>query len=85
MDSIYAGAFQIITSVYDIKIDFIKTEPVPNDTGDVMEEERTLGQRITLPLPLAKQLVEKLNRQIEGYEERFGAIQTVPEATKAEE
>lgn len=74
MDSIYVGAFNILTGACDMKIDFYKTEPVVNEDGNVIGEERSEARRITMNLPLAKQFAQTITELIEHYEANMAPI-----------
>lgn len=82
MDCNYASAFYVLSSLYDIKIDFAAVEPVMDDTGAVTGEDKVNKQRITMSPALAKDLAEKLLRVVEDYEQRYGRI---PEVLKEDE
>ena len=74
MSSIYADGFSIMTGLTDTKIDFLAINPVTNEKGEVIGEQRTPEQRIILSLPLAKELAEKLSEMIVMYEAQFGTV-----------
>lgn len=80
MNSIYSTAFHIVGSFNDMQIEFARIEPIIEDNGNVVGHERVVQQRVTLPLSLAKDLAQKLNQMIAGYEESFGDIRMPPQA-----
>ena len=82
MDVTYVSAFQIFTSVYDVKIDFSTREPVVDENGNIIKDEVILKDRIAMSPTLAKELIAKLSDMVETYEERFGSI---PEVKKIAE
>lgn len=77
MDCNYASAFSVLSSLYDIKIDFAAVEPELDDNGDVTKEHRVNKQRITMSPALAKDLAEKLSDIVASYESRYGKIPEV--------
>ena len=78
MDSLYCTAFHIVGSFYDVEIELSKVEPVLDETGNVTGNQRIPKQRITLPVPLAKELAQKLSETLENYEKTFGEIHLPP-------
>lgn len=82
MDVTYVSAFQIFTSIYDVKIDFSTREPVVDEEGNIIKDDIILKDRIAMSPALAKELIVKLSDMLETYEERFGAI---PEIKKEAE
>ena len=82
MDCNYASAFSVLSSLYDIKIDFAAVEPELDENGDVAKEHRVNKQRITMAPALAKDLAEKLSDIVASYENRYGKI---PEVLTVEE
>lgn len=78
--SIYAGAFTILNSLCDMKIDFYELEPICDADGHVIETQKNLGQRVTLSYPLAKDLVKIMTKNIEDYEKECGKIIDLSEA-----
>lgn len=74
MDGTYVSAFQIFTSIYDVKLDFSTREPIVDELGNIINDEKVLKNRIVMSPTLAKELIVKLSDMLETYEERFGAI-----------
>lgn len=74
MDNIYSTAFQIVGSVYDVQIQFDAIMPQLDGKGNVIGDEKVPLKRVTLPVPVAKDLAQKLNEAIENYEKVFGEI-----------
>ena len=70
----YADAFGIISSLVDIKIDFISTQPQISEDGSIVGDEKTFEHRIILALPLAKDLAKKLTHAVADYEKNFGSV-----------
>ena len=79
MDSTYVSAFQILSGFYDFKIEFSTIEPLLDENGEVIKDERILKHRITMPPALTKELAQKLTKMVEGYEARFGEIKGFPD------
>ena len=67
MESTYVGAFNIMTSLLDVRIEFGSVEPQLDDNGDVVGEVRIPKTRIALPPFLAKELAQKLSAAIANY------------------
>ena len=80
MNSFYADGFSIYAGLTDAKIDFNTVNPVADENGNIVGEQRIIGQRIALSLPLAKELAQKLNEIIASYEEQFGPVLDLGEA-----
>lgn len=78
MDSIYCTAFNILSSFYDVKIEFATIEPLTDKDGNVIDSERTPQQRVTLPIALAKELAKKLSESVSQYEASFGEVRLFP-------
>ncbi len=78
MESSYINEFRILSSFYDIKIEFSSIEPVLDQNGDVVGQERSAQNRITMPIALAKEFSQKINAAIEAYEKEYGEIRQVP-------
>lgn len=79
MDNIYSTAFQIVGSVYDVQIQFDAIVPQLDGNGNVVGDSKAPLQRVILPVPIAKELAQKLNEAIENYEKVFGEIR-MPQA-----
>lgn len=78
MDSIYCAAFNILSSFYDVKIEFATIEPITDEMGTIVGSNRTPQQRVTLPISLAKELAQKLSESVNEYEEKFGEVRLFP-------
>ena len=74
METTYAGAFQIFSNAYDIKIDFSSVEPQVDENGDVVRDVKVLKSRIAMSPTLAKELSQILPDVVKNYEEKFGVI-----------
>lgn len=74
MSSIYVDGFSIIAGLVDTKIDLLSINPVIDEKGSIVGEQRTIEQRVVLSLPLAKELAEKLNEMVSIYEAQFGPL-----------
>lgn len=80
MNSIYVDGFSIITGLVDAKLDLLTINPVIDENGNIVNEQREIAQRVVMALPLAKELVEKLGEAIATYESTFGTIMDLKEA-----
>lgn len=75
---VYAEGFGIICGLADMKIDFQSVDPVVDQNGNV-SETKTTEARISLSLPLAKDLTKRLCNAIADYERKFGQILDIEE------
>ena len=74
----YAEAYGILNGLTDFKIDFMSIDVVPTEDGS-FTENRKVEHRVTLSLPLAKDLAQKLSACISDYEKKFGPILNLDE------
>ena len=72
-NKVYAEGFGVICGLADLKIDFQSVDPVMLPDGKVAEN-KTTEVRVSMSLPLAKDLLKRLNQTIIAYENQFGAI-----------
>ena len=72
-NKIYAESYGILNGLADIKIDFMSVDVMPAEDGSLTEHSKVV-QRVTLSLPLAKDLSKKLSIAIADYERKFGPI-----------
>jgi len=83
--SLYAGAFSFAVGLFDMKIDFKDSEPIIDGSGALIGVNEDTTQRITMSMPLAKELSMKLQEAISTYEKTFGAIAPSSELAKRAE
>lgn len=74
MTAYYADGFSIATGLVDTKLDIISVDPIRNEKGDVVGEAHTPQCRVTMSLPLAKELVTQLSMALSQYEKTYGEI-----------
>lgn len=72
-NKIYAESYGILNGLADIKIDFMSVDVMPAEDGSLTEHSKVV-QRVTLSLPLAKDLSKKtvycprrLRKEIRAY------------------
>lgn len=81
----YSNSVSIVVSQMDVKLIFSATEPVLNEQGTVISEEREEIARIALSMPLAKRFNQILTASITNYEKQNGAIIELPGSESIEE
>ena len=74
MISFYADGFSIVAGLVDTKIDFLAVDPVKDEKGAVIGEKQIPEYRISMSLPLAKELRDQLAFVIKQYEDSIGPI-----------
>lgn len=79
MNALYIDGFGLIGGLVDIKIDLQVTSPIVDEKRNVVGENREVAQRITLSMPMAKELAEKLTQMVSTYEQRVGPILSLEE------
>ena len=79
MDSIYIGGFTLMSGLVDLKIDFKTVEPICDNSGAFVQTKEEVANRITLSMPLAKDLYVRLGEMLGEYEGKFGSIKTTTE------
>lgn len=85
MEKIYADAFGIIGGLSDIKIDFVTVDLMLDADGKPIGETRNIEQRVTMPMPLAKDFAKKLTEAVEHYENTFGPVLDLEEVRRKNE
>jgi hypothetical protein len=75
-NSYYVGAYDIIGGISDLKIDFKSVEPICDQEGRITGTQQEMLSRVTLALPLAKDLANSLQEAISNYEAQFGQLQS---------
>ena len=76
MDSNYVGAFQIMSNIYDFRINFSMVEPDSDENGHTVDRN-VIKDRIVMSPALAKELSTVLTKVVSDYEKRFGQIPEV--------
>ena len=82
MESIYVGAFQIFSNAYDFKIDFSSVEPVIDENGNIIKEEKIVKCRVAMSPTMARELAQKLSGMADEYEKRFGKVPDLTQNNK---
>lgn len=57
----YSNAFSFSVSETDTRLNFFLTGPQLDENGELVEEESETVSRVILPLPVAKELAQKLS------------------------
>ena len=73
MSQNYACEFNIMMSLFDVKLKFLAVDPIIQANGQTIEVKEEVGN-ITLSIPIAKQFAKKLREAIESYETQFSEI-----------
>lgn len=79
VNAIYIDGFSLIGGLTDIKVDLQTSTPMLDENNNVVGEERALAQRITLSMPMAKELAEKLAEMVSVYEQHVGPVMRLDE------
>lgn len=66
----YSNAFNFALGEMDLRLTFFSVEPQFAADGTVSGEDRTVVSKVVLPIQLAKELSEQLNRSFAAAEEK---------------
>ena len=71
----YSNAFNFALGEMDLRLTFFSVEPQFAADGTVSGEDRTVVSKVVLPIQLAKELSEQLNRSFAAAEEKEASVE----------